>query len=937
MRPVPTRLKPTIILTVASILLVGGMCAWLIAKTGGFSAPKPESPLKILLATPESNPSYPSSFVVRGCTSIPSAVRLKVNGTVYSQTWTGANNQFAFDEVVLPSRYSLAAEAVGTEGSRRYSNYAYPTTASASTNEPGSAPDPLLSHPCELAMPGTPSSGPQSAPAPVTRKVNAMVSYQRLRLEIWVELPKDDPRAVALVVRNLSLDEFIRRVFLDFRINGSTIDGRFQNVNPEITTSASVITIHAWSNEKKSSFDLAPGNLLFVMPSWGSENARDTLSLQVADYDVRSITPTPASMERDKMTWTGETKTRPIMVGLNYDLLGSPARMIRIPALSPFAVLPFSASWIAITILALLVGVPMIWFLFIVDDVRQDSWLTPQLGQKLNLCGRFLLAVVFSSAAIYTMSNQSLRVRSCLFSLFGLRFNGDDDFRNLIITAILLWSLAAVLALLVKLIGRRPLGFWLQMIFGSIRDGLTLTLIVLIIVGFALLVIPRDAAGVPDLISRYFAIGLILLLSWVIIDLYRTKDSIHGRMLSGWKSLVIALGVILLALIFSAPRSPFSFYMLVKRHNTTLDLIRTFLFQIRDLAPYVLFPVIALVLRRVEEIAGPSHPLIFRLATLLFAAYVVGSSTNIFLVPIPFFLALIVFPRYVIESPAKYSQFASARTDVLGDREAKLKSVLDRSRLTRLRESWDQLEQNHLAGVVTDKDFQKRKDALDSEIKGLEAPLKLQDDLPLESVVVSIGPQGTNWQNGLWAARRGLAIALPFSLLYLWQLWQIAPTPRPPYFWLSLASPLLTFLAYWTVCAFFFGYFFPYIRGKSGLRKGLIVSTGAILCLAFVWAFSLSSFSALFLRIGETLLFFTLLGVWSDYLIFHRTLGKGFKWKEFTQFEHIPTLAAFTSVFLASFSTAATSVMRNQFEFVLKQLVEMVATQLYIPPLPPIS
>jgi hypothetical protein len=134
------------------------------------------------------------------------------------------------------------------------------------------------------------------------------------------------------------------------------------------------------------------------------------------------------------------------------------------------------------------------------------------------------------------------------------------------------------------------------------------------------------------------------------------------------------------------------------------------------------------------------------------------------------------------------------------------------------------------------------------------------------------------------------------------------------------------------VSAFFFGYFFAYIRGETGLKKGARVAAAVALCLLPVWVFSLPSLLALLLLLAQTVLFFTLLGAWFDYYIFRKTLDNEFQWKKLLKFEDIPSLTAFASVVLASIGAAMTSVLTDQTTTVITQLVNLTFQQSPIMP-----
>lgn len=862
-------------------------------------------------------------------------VRLLVNNVPYDETNTAPDNTFKFDNVVLPSAFSIGMIATATQGMRTFSaNKSIPWSTQTPGNPLQSATPNSTPAPCAVPSP-SPSAIPVPVPiqATVVRNLSSLVSYKGLDVNISVELPKDDPRAVSLMIRKLTLPEFIRRVFLDFTINGLPIDYRFQEVNPEIETSASSVIVRASSNPKYRSFAPTPDGDLIIGPGWRPENKNDAITLTVADYAVRSLDPAPYATSHDSLTWVGDQKLSNIKIGLNYDWVGSAPKLLRLFRLSPYEIVPFSASSIVATALGLLVAVPIIWFLLILPKYQESSGMGKQFTERLQFSSRLFLAIIFSAPAIYSMYNLAGRINS-LLARSSHGFKNDDDFRLLVITALVMWLLFLMLTSACTLIPYKRAALWLHLVLRGIRDAWTLTLYILIIIGFTLTFVPIDRIGTPRWLSASLAWAIIFVLSVIVLKLYRTTEGEDSPWLSRRTMAFIFVLLALLVLALVDPRPPASLFVVIsKRQTPTLTYLRTFLFFLRDLMPYAILPGITILLWRVEKRGGMSDPLALHIAKLLFVGFLVGATPNLFLIPVPFFIALWIFPRYVIQSPSTCQDVDSIRSDVFVKRKEKLKTIIRPSESRRLQESLEQLERNVLAGEVSSDEYGRLKTEIENRLSKIRQDNVLQNELKVEDVVVGIGLRKTNWENGKWAAIRGALLALPFSGLYLWELLQRTTWPLQAYFLLGLVIPLITFIAYWTVCAFFFGYFFPYLRGKSGLRKGLIVSASVILCLLIVWILSLSSSYALFLRVGQTFLFFTLLGLWSDYKSFRDAVGAEFNWKEFAQFEYIPSLAAFGSIALASLSTAVNSVMQDHYQLIIRQLVGMVSQQ--FPQLPP--
>jgi len=73
----------------------------------------------------------------------------------------------------------------------------------------------------------------------------------------------------------------------------------------------------------------------------------------------------------------------------------------------------------------------------------------------------------------------------------------------------------------------------------------------------------------------------------------------------------------------------------------------------------------------------------------------------------------------------------------------------------------------------------------------------------------------------MYAALRAAALAIPWCVAYASVYSNdFVPTATP--FWLEVIAVFALGLAQWPLHGFFFGYFYPEIRGKNGLEKGLV-------------------------------------------------------------------------------------------------------------------
>jgi len=96
---------------------------------------------------------------------------------------------------------------------------------------------------------------------------------------------------------------------------------------------------------------------------------------------------------------------------------------------------------------------------------------------------------------------------------------------------------------------------------------------------------------------------------------------------------------------------------------------------------------------------------------------------------------------------------------------------------------------------------------------------------PIREVALTFGPYESAWANGVHGARFALLFATPWIVLSLRDFFSGAMPSQTYPLW-GFAAELLTVVARWGAYGFVLGSFYPYLRGKNGLQKGL----GLFLC-----------------------------------------------------------------------------------------------------------
>src|SRR5262249_42537743 len=135
-------------------------------------------------------------------------------------------------------------------------------------------------------------------------------------------------------------------------------------------------------------------------------------------------------------------------------------------------------------------------------------------------------------------------------------------------------------------------------------------------------------------------------------------------------------------------------------------------------------------------------------------------------------------------------------------------------------EAPEHLAKKFASGDLSVAGFTKRMAFAERYVHELEASAPLDERLRAQHGALSVGPHGDDYADGRHALRFGLKLAIPWWLVSMVPV--VTHLDAPPAMMIGLvANQLIGGLVYWLFAAFFFGYFFAYLRGRSGLRKGL--------------------------------------------------------------------------------------------------------------------
>lgn len=764
------------------------------------------------------------------------------------------------------------------------------------------------------------------------------VTYDQISIDIQATRPKDDRVVADLLSGHNTLAQFIDREF-DLRLNNSYIPFEFRDVVPRITSNESQITIEAKAALTRSSiFPVRRGSLEISRGynhRYPLQGPGDTLKVIVNDYTPDAFTPAPNSIEYPAAVWTGARDPldwdQSIQVSLDFNPTRKPRDFFRFLTLSPYELFDYDFASIFTLLTAFLYAVPVLWLLYLLDKYPEIPWIDSAYQKRLQRVSNFLLVLILLPGVqrvANVLSSDAFTSRifgwlSGVGILPPIRLDSSENALTSVFGTFATLFISLFLLTLLRVVTSRPAGrIWLATIRRNITSACLLYLwLALFYWSVNVLTENSGESFIPTVIITFPVL--------VIIALCIRRLVSPGRPARISFTYLVAAAILLLAMAHPAGKSIYSLSTTqFETWRVTKSNVTNFFGMIQDFLPYVLLVGIVQMLRSAKRRHDEIHPLIFDVALLLFSCYVIGTTANWFMIPIPFILALILYPRLLAVPFGKVNAVNYVKPFALRRRRRLLDRVFDLSLSKRLLSSVDQMEKDVASGDLAPEEFVKRRQKLETYAEGVRQDNDFFDELKAKDLALSLGPRPTNWDNGVHALKRGFIISLPFLLLYLltFLIKQIRLDSSFVFLWTVLR--IITFVLDWALYAFFFGYFFNQLQGESGLKKGLRVALVVIACLFPVWlasGFSSVELSATFLRAGQIFLFFTVLGVWAfDYHTFRTTFQEHFSLKRFTQFGDMPRFVAVASVLLTSAGVAFSSVLKGRFLEVVAKLVSAI-------------
>jgi len=246
----------------------------------------------------------------------------------------------------------------------------------------------------------------------------------------------------------------------------------------------------------------------------------------------------------------------------------------------------------------------------------------------------------------------------------------------------------------------------------------------------------------------------------------------------------------------------------------------------------LLVGVVAALRRGFDEPLGTTlRPLVRGLGRVILVGFAVGLTPAWGFLPLSVLGGLVLFewilPRQPIVDPETGADFAKSN---------RKQGIADMLQLNRQMRLWRAAESNAQKLARENKlDEEKQKadrEKHEAERLSLEQPAYLKSDAhTLRDLAFNFGAGESHWDNLKNALAWGLILAAPLVILQGWPLVSDTIAKAGTFPFLSTGVRLAVLTGQYLAAAAFLGYFFPYLRGRSGLEKGGWLSAIVILSL----------------------------------------------------------------------------------------------------------
>lgn len=778
----------------------------------------------------------------------------------------------------------------------------------------------------------------KAASSPDPTRVNRMLLEDAYPNQI---AKVSDRPGYKLVTESQNCSDFVKEIFSEdtdiFEIREAnsehfvSSDELFESsATRQVLPTPSFVVVRCLSRPKAVGDHLLSNNIVFETKWKSFSETRDTFSIVTRDYSLTSFSDPPmlsspgyalwmftnqvvkpgTASEADEDAKSANTEPivirepRNIAVNFRYHPLERPENLLKLARLTPYELVSSFRSnpWALVTFaLTILFAIPILWIDYL---FRHDKAATIRL---------LLLLVALFIPSVFSMANG---VAGGLYRYNPYNVSDQSTELPFMIPALVLVGLACCGLFL-------ALRFVLQK--ESLRRGLsTLSLAIpgavvvwaLLLWGVELLKTVRTLGGTAVIVFST-VIALLSLIAAFLLWRPSLVSSIDGSFRHSLTKYVL---VLLILFVFAYPFSPAN---IPEGTGVLRNYVQSFFSAVLPLLPYL---ALALLLRRLNKYGCHTEQFVFNAGLVLFSAYVVGSTANWMVVPIPFLLSLWIYQRHVLVPADGRRQINEIRSELLTTRNEIIERAFSDDESQLLQQSLASIRGKFASGELAGSEFEKQKEEIEKLLREEKKQQTFANGIAKKEAMLNFGPLETDWENALSAVRVSLILVAPFFFLELWRS-MMAWEPGP-YSYLTVLVRALAQGGNWLVAAFLFGYFFPYIQGENGLKKSIRISLGIILSLLPIWLILAATPSAVILRSIQTIFFFAFLGTFFDYYTVSSKVRSRSDWEKFVRLVNVPTLTALTSSFIGLVGLGLTAALTGEFKSLFSQAVEITVKQL---------
>jgi hypothetical protein len=220
------------------------------------------------------------------------------------------------------------------------------------------------------------------------------------------------------------------------------------------------------------------------------------------------------------------------------------------------------------------------------------------------------------------------------------------------------------------------------------------------------------------------------------------------------------------------------------------------------------------------------------------------------------------------------------------------------------------------AGTMSFNDYLMKIDGMEAYVDQLAE--KLGGATAPRAPLLSYGTPMRPWDRAVIAARYAFIAALPWMAVFVYNT-ASGTAPAYGYQWLTVAATSIFGIAQWPLYGFFLGYFYPHIRGRSGVGKGQAVFTlialPAVIAMAITIPLDSNAWTSLIFWALQLFVMLLIVGMLAGDLVTLYASGLG--WRHLFDVHDLGALTAYASTVVAAIGAAVTTFIVAQVPTVL--------------------